>query len=99
MTQRSKLKQHKESIHEDVRYSCDICDHSAKQRSDLKQREESVHEGVRYSCNICNYNATHYSQKHKESVHVGVKYSCDICEYEAYFLVILNDTKSLFAKV
>ena len=65
----------------------------------LNREKSLTHEGVRYSCNICNYNATHYSQKHKESVHVGVKYSCDICEYKAYFLVILNDTKNLFAKV
>ena len=44
------LKQHIDSVHGDVRYSCDLCDYKARWKGNLKKHIDSVHGDVRYSC-------------------------------------------------
>ena len=37
-------------MHEGVIYSCDQCEHKAKQKRNLKIHVESIHGNVTYSC-------------------------------------------------
>ena len=38
------LKEHRESIHEGVRYPCDQCDYKASQKESLKTHRKSKHQ-------------------------------------------------------
>ena len=53
------MKQHIESIHSKVTYSCDQCVYKATWKSSLKTHIESIHSKVTYSCDHCGYKATH----------------------------------------
>ena len=70
-----------ESVHEEVRYSCDQCDYKAANKRTLKRHIDSVHRDVRYSCDQCDYKATQKGtlDRHIDSVHGDVChwYICD----------------------
>ena len=44
---------HNESLHENVQYSCNLCEYKTKQQGHLNTHIESVHEKVRYPCIQC----------------------------------------------
>ena len=77
-TTKGNLKTHKMSVHRNVKYPCDQCEHKATEKGHLKTHKKSVHENIKYPCNQCEYKATTQSnlKRHKISVHYNVKYPC-----------------------
>ena len=65
------LTQHKKSVHEGVKYPCNLCDYEATEQRSLTRHKQSGHEGVKCPCNLCDYEATKQSHltAHKKSVH------------------------------
>ena len=54
------LRRHKATIHEGVKYKCDLCAYQSNQSKDeLKLHKLSVHDGLRYDCDMCDYRAVH----------------------------------------
>ena len=49
---------HIQSVHEKIKYSCNLCGHQFTQQGNLKTHIQSVHEKIKYSCNLCEYQAT-----------------------------------------
>ena len=49
------LKNHVESTHEGIHYSCNQCEYKATTTGSLKKHVESTHEGVRYPCDQCDF--------------------------------------------
>ena len=47
------LKTHIKSVHEQIKYPCNLCEYKATVRGSLKRHVESVHEKVKYPCNLC----------------------------------------------
>ena len=84
-TEKIKLIQHIQSIHEGVRYACNQCDYQATRQYHLKTHILSFHEGVRYACNKCDFQATRQDglKMHIKSIHEGVKYACNQCDHQA----------------
>ena len=78
-SRKSTLKKHIESVHEKVKYPCNLCEYKATTTGSLKSHIESVHEKVKYPCHLCEYKATKHSdvKKHIESVHEKVKHPCN----------------------
>ena len=70
---------------EDLKYSCDICDHEFTCQCNLRFHQQSMHEGMTYRCDQCDYKATKRSslKAHKLSKHEGVTYNCDQCDFKA----------------
>ena len=62
---------HIESIHEQIKYPCDLCEYQAPLQGSLNTHIKSVHEKVKYPCNICEYEATGKGdvKRHIQSVH------------------------------
>ena len=82
---RSKLKNHIETVHQDIRkYSCDSCNKSYKSKAALQEHELRAHSKLRpYDCKYCIKTFKVHSQlkKHMFQVHLDTKtYACDICE-------------------
>ena len=50
-----KLKIHKESKHEGIRYLCDQCSSSYMIHGELKKHKRRVHEGVTFTCDECTF--------------------------------------------
>ena len=73
---------HFKSIHQGVKYPCDLCDYQATQPSNLKAHIQKRHEGIRYPCDQCDYQAKTKTclQRHIESQHEGVRYTCNQCD-------------------
>ena len=84
--------QHKQSVHEGVKYACDQCDYQASRQDHLTTHIQSKHEGIKYACDQCEYQATTQGNLtvHIKSKHEGVKYSCDQCDYQAGYQSLLN---------
>ena len=82
---RSHLSQHRESVHEGVKFPCNQCDYQATQQTSLNIHIKSKHEGIKFACKQCDYQAAHPSTltKHIQSKHDGVRYECDQCDYQA----------------
>ena len=55
------LKINKMSVHENIKYPCNICDYKATHQVSLKRQKMSIHEGegIKYHCNQCEYKAAH----------------------------------------
>ena len=68
------LKKHIDSVHGNVRYTCDQCDYEATRKRSLKRHRDSAHGDVRFTCDQCDYKATQKGnlKKHKDSVHGDV---------------------------
>ena len=49
------------SVHENIKYPCNICDYKATRQVSLKRQKMSIHEGegIKYHCNQCEYKAAH----------------------------------------
>ena len=65
------LKRHVDSVHGDVRYTCDQCAYKEAWKCDLKRHIDSVYEEVQYSCYKCDYKATQngHLKRYIDSVH------------------------------
>ena len=68
---KSSLKTHRMSLHESVKYPCNLCKYKATLKSSLKIHEISVHESAKYQCTQCDYKFTHKNniKQHVMSVH------------------------------
>ena len=64
------LKKHIESVHEDIRYTCSICNHQATNKENRKRHIAEVHERVE-------------RPDFRTSIHNGVKHPCSNCDYKA----------------
>ena len=49
-TPKYKLRVHVKSVHEGVKYDCDVCDYKATTKSYLQLHVKSVHDGLKYDC-------------------------------------------------
>ena len=78
---KSSLKTHRMSLHESVKYPCNLCKYKTTLKSSLKIHEISVHESAKYQCTQCDYKFTHKNnfKQHVMSVHKSVKYHCNKC--------------------
>ena len=65
------LKYIRDSVHGNVRYSCNRCDFKATWKQSLKEHIDTVHEKVQYSCNQCDYKVT--TKKYLKR-HIGTVY-------------------------
>ena len=66
------LDNHKQTVHQGVKYACDQCDSQFTQQSDLTRHIQSKHEGVKYACDQCDYQAT---QQNNLGRHIKIKHS------------------------
>ena len=59
------------SLHESVKYPCNLCKYKTTLKSSLKIHEISVHESAKYQCTQCDYKFTHKNniKQHVMSVH------------------------------
>ena len=88
------LDQHRESVHEGVKYPCDRCLYSATRYSSLKQHIQSIHEKKRHLCDQCQRPFVFQSDltRHKKTVHKGAKlYACDKCMYTTTSQLLLKN--------
>jgi len=85
--QNSNLKRHVETVHEDIKFKCELCDLCYTQKEMLEAHVRSLHTGVmHYKCEYCNYKAKWKQsiKHHVKSVHEGTMYhQCDHCEFNA----------------
>ena len=60
-----------QSVHEKIKYSCNLCGRKFSQKGNLNTHIQSVHEKIKYSCNQCDYQATHKGSPkiHIQSIH------------------------------
>ena len=77
----SNLKKHKKSVHEKVRFSCDIC---KREFADIKSHIDVVHAKVKgLKCDMCDYSCVKSTRLkyHKELVHLRqhLKQVCPQC--------------------
>ena len=63
---------HFQSVHEGVKYACNLCDYQATRQSSVTRHIESVHEGVKYACNQCDYQG---SQRGNLTTHILYKHN------------------------
>ena len=70
VSKKDHLINHKQTVHEGLRYGCDGCDYQATQKGTLQMHKQSIHEGVRYNCDECDYKATQKgSLKNHKNIH------------------------------
>jgi len=57
--QKRYLREHRQAIHEGIKYSCDMCEHRATTKSNLKKHKQLKHELDRFfPCHQCDFTAT-----------------------------------------
>ena len=49
-----------QSVHEKMKYNCDLCGFKLATTTSLTKHKESVHEGITYECNQC---SSHFTNK------------------------------------
>ena len=86
--QRSNLKRHVKSQHENVRnHTCKMCGYATSVMENLLQHKELVHKVQFFKCALCPY-ATSFKQNlvnHIKGVHEGIKdHVCQECGYACY---------------
>ena len=87
--QKHGLKNHKNSIHGNLKYHCDSegCEAEYTLKENLKNHRISKHEGISYPCSVdgCDYRGSKkvFVTKHKRLVHEGVRYCCTECGHRA----------------
>ena len=47
-----------QSVHEGIKYDCNVCEYKVTRRNSLLRHVKSEHEGFKYYCKICEYNGT-----------------------------------------
>ena len=87
-TKKGHQKEHVESTHEGVRYSCDQCDYRDTTKGHLKEHIESIHEDVLYPCGQCDYRVTTTKGNLKENLENNFK---RVLNYENTFTVTLSE--------
>jgi len=55
--QKRYLREHRQAIHEGIKYACDTCDHKATTKSNLKKHKQLKHEVDKFPCHQCEYAA------------------------------------------
>merc|ERR1712025_571720 len=61
--QKRYLREHRQAIHEGIKYSCDMCDHRATTKSNLKKHKQLKHELDKFfPCHQCEYTASTVSE-------------------------------------
>lgn len=57
--QKRYLREHRQAIHEGIKYSCDMCDHRATTKSNLKKHKQLKHDLDKFfPCHQCEYTAS-----------------------------------------
>ena len=78
------------SVHEGIKYPCQLCEYKATHKHNLLSHIKSVHEDVKIPCQQCDYKAIKKGDlfRHIKTVHArqNVKYPCQQCEYKACLL-------------
>ena len=84
---KQQLKIHKQSKHDETKYSCDHCDYKTTYRSSLNFLKQSKHEWIINYCHLCGYEAAgkEVQKRHKQSKHEGCQYRCDMRDYKSSF--------------
>ena len=79
-----------QSLHEQKKFPCTLCNYQATQQDTLTKHKKSVHhksvhEGVTYNCNICQstFRLKGGLSQHIKSVHMQETHQCKICEFQA----------------
>ena len=64
------------SVHQGVRYKCQICEHKAATKCALYEHIQIKHKGKKYQCQSCEkiYTRRDSLLKHTQSKHEGVTY-------------------------
>lgn len=77
-----KVKLHKQTIHQGIKFPCNHCEYKAMSPCDLRKHVRGRHEGIRYTCDRCDHISFDKStlKKHVLAIHEGVRFSCDQCE-------------------
>ena len=65
------LQYHEQAVHQNVKYTCSICEYEATKKSSLKVHIQAVHLGVTHACPDCGTKFTMKSnlKKHFKNVH------------------------------
>lgn len=77
-----KVRLHKQTIHQGIKFPCNHCEYKACSPCDLRKHVRGRHEGIRYKCDKCDHISFDKStlKKHVLAIHEGVRFSCDQCE-------------------
>ena len=72
------LKEHLESKHLGMKYSCHECELEARSKQQLRRHVEKKHLGITYRCDECDYQtrAKEDLGVHVKVKHLGFKYTC-----------------------
>ena len=75
-TTHSYLTVHIQSVHEDKRYLCEVCNKEYTDKRALRRHKKSAHEGITYKCKTCDaqFNQKSNLYSHIKSRHKGVKF-------------------------
>ena len=82
------LKWHYSSVHENSKFTCDVCGKVFSLKKELNKHRIAYHdkniEAIQYQCDICLKTFPHIQtvSQHKKSVHLKLKFHCDICSRE-----------------
>ena len=86
--QRSNLKRHVQSIHENIRtHTCKMCGYATSVIENLVKHKEVVHKVQFLKCSLCPYATPHKVNlvNHIEGVHEGIRdHVCQDCGYATY---------------
>ena len=71
--QKRYLREHRQAVHEGIKYPCEMCDHKGSTKSNLKKHILVKHTNEKYPCHQCEYLAlsTHDLGNHNSEVHSG----------------------------
>ena len=87
------LRQHKQNVHEGLKYDCTSCDFKTGDKGNLKKHVQKDHLGVTYTCSICKqvFNYKQNLNNHVNIKHNGLVFNCTLCPYHATTKAILNN--------
>lgn len=81
--QKSHLTQHKNNIHNNIRYNCQQCNKTFTRKYTLSQHEKThmVDRPKTHQCDKCDklFTSVQYLKQHKINVHEDKNFKCDIC--------------------
>jgi len=61
--QKRYLREHRQAIHEGIKYSCDMCDHRATTKSNLTKHKQLKHKMIKFfPCHQCEFTASSVSE-------------------------------------
>ena len=91
-TSKRSLFYHKQSFHEEVKFTCDQCDFQGNTPSYLTRHIQAKHKGIKHACDQCDYQTADRGglTKHIQAKHKNVKYYCDQCEQKFQYTTSLK---------